>query len=234
MKNQKNILVGVLVIVLIAVVAYASFKEAPIVDQSYEPAVNTAGDFTNYTNARLGFSIKIPKIVKGMSTSTIFDAQSPNATTTSVVVLDDTKSDTIYIGVANDVYGNAYNYARVSDIESLDESRIPGWALHFQKINNDADLLKFAKKFRNPELCVLGADQTFEKMSDQSKIYNIRFLETPKAEATCDNAGYQIRYSPKAGQIVSWSTGQYPHFTLDLLGSTWKIFDTDMINSFSF
>lgn len=189
--------------------------------------------WNQYTNTRLGFTIKVPKWVVA------HDSSKPNYNKLEPIQIMEDK-DTVYITSPSD-----YNYAKIQNF--LQQTELTGpqklkgnpitWAIIIQPASTEEDIRQYIKN-RYGSLCVL------DKITPVSSNYeDVKVLSNPPEDdkETCwMNFGYYILYSPTKKLLANWDVGQSIRFELNP-GDWNKIVDEkipsvelEMFNSFRF
>lgn len=219
-KSPKKRYAGIFLLILILIVGVGVWKMSQKPTQ-IENAEVSDSDFILYANERLGFSILLPKYSEVWT----YDNSNPNGkyAVLPVETFDDKEGNFIYVGTS---------YPEANKLKFV-----------FEKIINDADLIKFGRREFGDGCVVIN-----KIPASQPGIFDLEFESTTedvnKGNDTC-GFGYSkniVKYSLGLKQLVFWGMGQDYNFTLGskvgqnglLDHSSVKIFDQTMIGSFKF
>ena len=188
-----------------------------------------------YTNAQLGFSIKVPKVVVGQSHNNC-----PENFTSPTTIFDDATGafitvDYFYEYPVNNVCTKTTNSLVIVDQRANQWKNGQGntlfvpsnWHIIVAKVNNDQELDQFIKKSWG-NACMLGS-----KTKLANGIYDVHVkgdgldMEVSKCFL---NFAMAFKYSPELNKAATWGIGQ--DITFNSLNS--KSYDLDMVDSFVF
>lgn len=227
-------------------------KEVP---NENETPIPPEEKWLTYTNDELGFSIKYPEMVYGVSR-----CESKKQFYVPLKVFEDKENGIVYIteeyyydapydGELNKFTGPCEKI--INSMESLNEQMTIDDKIDFTKnpfltkvfviknIENDTEINKFIKDNYGSE-CI-AESRNFWKQ--QTGVYEIKLNEfkdangndTDLGNAICPvNYVYKILYAPEKNKIMSIKLGQECSFTTDYNAENYKCYDEEMIDSFEF
>lgn len=273
-KNKYIIIAVVLIFGISAgILGYLKYniKASPTLTPSIFPAVTISPSISpisnitpppevweTYTNSQLGFSIKYPQMVYGVSR-----CSSNNPFYVPVKVFYNSENGIIYI---TEEYYYDNGSTKIQDntgickkidysLESLkneDKNVIfpdgtyysgwkppLGWKIIISNIKNNIELNKFIKDNYGTG-CLAESKKDW---SLQAGVYEIKLnafkdangKDTDLGSTVCPvNYAYKILYDTKRGKTVSVKLGQECTFGTDFNSQSYKCYDEEMINSFRF
>jgi hypothetical protein len=169
-------------------------------DNSQKPSqlISVDDKWNLYTNYKMGFSIKVPKLSYN------------DRKNLEVQVREN--GEIIWLGVQNDFSKkllpefNDHKYKNKYDFVANNP-----FVIVIENIKNNQELLVFAKKaLMLGGACKLGKSEYIP----EKKLFNVKINETPASGDCWINMGYFIKYSPDKQKAAIWNGGQEEYFGL--------------------
>lgn len=220
--------------------------EVPAADES--TTVSLDETWNQYTNPRLGFSLKVPKIVYhsygacNWTTANGDHSYRPQVSAVPVKIFED--GDDIFISTEfyyeltdktqeggrsffNDCQRAENSTTLLKDPGNFMEQK---WRIVVQEVADEAALEDFLQE-RYGAGCRLGS----QKPTDQEGVYDVVVEGDGKdiSETACPvNFRYVVKYSPEKGKVIAWDLGQAVTFWADYAMD--QSYDEAMVQSFRF
>ena len=228
---------------------------APMAGEETQPSETLSLDETwnQYTNYRMGFSIKVPKTMASLYGSCKWNEENrdhsyrPELSYVPVSIFED--GDRTYIageyyheltGETKETSADGGTRTFFSECQAITNNlgllRDPEnhyqtkWEIVATEVHDDDELDSFIKS-RYGSGCSLG-----EKVaSGQDGVYDVRIQGDGKdlSETLCPlNYATVVKYYPKGNKVIAWDLGQAPTFGADVSYSV--IHDQEMVERFRF
>jgi len=201
--------------------------------------------WNQFTDYRLGFSIKFPKEMATFRGSCTWKEDQgsyrPEVALVPVKIFEDTSA--VYIGAEYfyELAGERQEGGRsfydecnpvtnsLALLQDPDSFKEPFWKLVVEEIHDEDELDSFIKA-RYGSGCSLGE----QSVSNQDGVYDVQIQGDGKGlDGQCPiNYATVVKYFPAGSKVVAWDRGQSYHFPADVNYSV--VYDQEMEDSFRF
>lgn len=214
-------------------------NEGVVANISLAPKPADTSDWTDYTNERLGFSIKIPPKVF------MIGCRKEDPTFSSPRILEDGNSVYVledYYRVDSEGQCVKISYSLDDIKEQIKESSVYpsphlGWNIIINDVDNDQDILSMLRQSFGSG-CLI--DSRFLQDDGNYRIFlkGERNSETDPWWGSCPlNFSYRVIYSPEKKKMMSVTLGQECKFQStnpELSDQSYRCYDEEMAKSFKF